>query len=90
MDQPFTIEEFLKVKAAIPVAKIQKVLTAMDNYKPLLKKNKSAYKTLLKWHEMDRQRGNNSPVPEKVVTHGASYAANLVKQHEQKWAELTR
>jgi hypothetical protein len=39
----------------VPAAKISEVLKAMHNWQPLLKNNRSAYLTLLKWVKRDQK-----------------------------------
>lgn len=53
MKEPFTINQFFEIKEKFPAAKISEVLQNMHNWQPLLKKNKSAYLTLLKWIKKD-------------------------------------
>jgi hypothetical protein len=53
MQQPITIEEYLKLRKKVDKAVIKKVLRAMDNRADLLKKNLSAYKTILNWSERE-------------------------------------
>lgn len=49
MTEPFTEKQFLDLKKAWPAEKIAGILRDMHNYKPLLRKNKSAYLTASKW-----------------------------------------
>lgn len=49
MPEPMTKDELFKLKEAYPPQTIYSMFIKMDNYKPLLKKNKSAYRTFLNW-----------------------------------------
>lgn len=60
MKEPFSIEQFIKIKNRYHVTKITGILTSMHNYEPLLKKSRSAYLTALKWLKMDADRSNST------------------------------
>jgi hypothetical protein len=62
MEEPFSIDQYLKLKKkGFTREQTQAYLIKMHNYKPLTKKNRSAYLTLLNWDRMqkDRDGGNN-------------------------------
>lgn len=59
MKSPFTIEEFKKVQEKFNPNTVTSLLLKMHNYKPLLKKNISAYLTLDNW---SRNQYNNEEV----------------------------
>lgn len=59
MKEPFTIEQYLQLRKKIPDRqKVQDLLLKMHNWTPLLKKNNSAYLTILNWSRNDY---NNQP-----------------------------
>jgi len=53
MKEPFTIDEFLKLKKKFTSEQIREMVLKMHNYKPLLSKNNSAYLTFLNWSSKD-------------------------------------
>lgn len=53
MKEPFTIDQYLKLKARFTTEDIKPLVLKMHNYKPLLSKNNSAYLTFLNWKERD-------------------------------------
>lgn len=57
MEQPLTLEQAKKLKEDFDKDLLTKVMFDLENYKPLLKKYVSAYKTLRNWcqNEVDRQ-----------------------------------
>lgn len=57
MDQPLTLAQAKKLKEKYDVDLIAKIMKAMENWKPLLKRNVSAYQTIIEWcgKEIDRQ-----------------------------------
>lgn len=55
MKEPFTIDQYLKLKAKFSSEQIKKLVLKMHNYKPLLSKNNSAYLTFLNWKERDSE-----------------------------------
>lgn len=54
MKRPFTIEEFVKIKKNFTSEQVMELCLQMDNWKELNKKNNSAYRTLLNWHNRGR------------------------------------
>lgn len=53
MKEPFTIEQYLKLKSKFSSEQIKTLVLKMHNYKPLLQKNNCAYLTFLNWQERD-------------------------------------
>lgn len=49
MKEPFTIDQFVQIKEKFSAAQISEILESMHNWEPLLKKNRSAYLTAIKW-----------------------------------------
>jgi hypothetical protein len=65
MKYPFTIEQFLKLRKELPKEQVKCLLMKMHNYVPLLKKNASAYLTIINWSKRDYnhpQNGNNATI----------------------------
>ena len=57
MEQPFTIDQYKKIKERYPdSAQIRQLLLAMQNWKTLRKKNRSAYLTILNWKKIEENR----------------------------------
>ena len=56
MDQPLTREQAGALKTDYGEEIVLEVFEAMNNYKPLLKNNRSAYKTARNWCE--RRKGD--------------------------------
>lgn len=74
MSSPFTIDEFYKLNQQFSKKFIADLILAMDNHKPLNKKNISAYRTFLNWA--------------KRSTSSSAYSSNrAVDDGEQKWKE---
>jgi hypothetical protein len=63
MKEPFTIEQFFQVKEKFSAAQISEILGAMHNWEPLLKKNRSAYLTAIKWLKKEDDAINKKPSP---------------------------
>ena len=55
MPKPFTQLQYVTLREKLGKDAIRDYVLKMDNYKPLLQKNKSAYQTLLNWQ---RRNGN--------------------------------
>jgi hypothetical protein len=53
MQRPLTIEDYFNLKEKLNANVVQELLMSMENYGPLLKKNVSAYLTVLKWSKND-------------------------------------
>ena len=51
MKEPFTIDEYFKLKAKFTKEQLCDLILKMGNYKPLLSKNISAHRTFLNWSE---------------------------------------
>lgn len=56
MSEPLTLEQAKKLKAKFDDKLLLKIMTDMDNWKPLTSKNVSAYKTIIKWCEKEIER----------------------------------
>lgn len=55
MKEPITLRQFVKIREEIKdKAKITELLRNMQNWQPLLKKNVSAYQTLLNWAKREQ------------------------------------
>lgn len=63
MKEPFTIQEFERLKADFDVGLIQSLLKSMHNYKPLLLKNQSANLTFRNWEK--RENAGKTTIPVK-------------------------
>lgn len=63
MKEPFTIEQYLKLKKSMAREKMQDLILKMHNWKPLLQKNISAYRTILNWNE---RRDHNDHEPNSI------------------------
>ena len=61
MAEPFTEEQFLKVKLEYGSSVILAYATRMHNWKDLKKKNTSAYLTMLNWIRKDNLNNNQKP-----------------------------
>ena len=68
MKEPFTIEEYLKLKEKFTSKQIKDLILNMGNSKPLLSKNISAYRTFLNWMARDY----NTEAPKNEITNGIS------------------
>lgn len=49
MEQPLTLQQFRQLKEGRSTEVVTAILLEMDNYKPLTRKNRSAYRTALNW-----------------------------------------
>lgn len=56
MEKPFSLNEYITIKKEIDQKVLSDILRKMHNWKPLLKKNVSAYLTALNWTKMDEER----------------------------------
>jgi hypothetical protein len=77
MKEPFTIDQFMQTKEKFSPAQISEILEAMHNWEPLLKKNRSAYLTAIKWLKKEDNGSNQKPSsagPKRQ--HGTSEAKN--------------
>jgi hypothetical protein len=61
MKEPFTIDQFSILKSKFPAAEISEILEAMHNWEPLLKKNRSAYLTAIKWLKKENDGTHQKP-----------------------------
>lgn len=53
LKEPFTLDEYLKLRKKFTRDRVQELILKMHNWKPLLKNNISAYRTILNWAEKD-------------------------------------
>ncbi len=53
MEQPLTLQQFRQLEEGRGIDTVKAILAEMENYKPLTRKNRSAYKTALSW--LDRK-----------------------------------
>lgn len=53
MEQPLTLEQAKKLKEKYDPDLLLNIMMQMDNYRPLVKKNISAYKTIINWCERE-------------------------------------
>lgn len=67
MKEPFTIEEFIRISDDYEIFEIQKVLSDMHNYAPLLKKSVSANKTARNWLNRDNVVKKQNKVPQEYI-----------------------
>lgn len=58
MKEPFTIDQFEKLKKEFTSAEISEILKAMHNWEPLIRKNRSAYLTAIKWLQKEKNATN--------------------------------
>jgi hypothetical protein len=61
MKEPFTIDQFSKLKKDFTVAQISDILVAMHNWEPLTRKNRSAHLTAIKWLQKENDGTNRKP-----------------------------
>lgn len=81
MKEPFTIDQFVQVKEKFSAAQISEILEAMHNWEPLIKKNRSAYLTAIKWLKKEDNGINQKPHsagPQRQV--GTSAAKNIAAE----------
>jgi len=62
MKEPFTIDEYLKLKAKFNSEAIKDMLKTMHNYKPLLQKNVCAYLTFINWSKREYANDDLKPL----------------------------
>lgn len=70
MKEPFTIGQHVKLRNNLPKEQVKDLLLAMQNYGPLLKKNDSAYLTILNWAKRDYNQlkaANNATTTEEYL-----------------------
>jgi hypothetical protein len=65
MKEPFTIDQYLKLKEKLSKELVQKLLFAMQNYEPLHKKSRSAYLTILNWSKREQPNDSNKQTTEQ-------------------------
>ena len=71
MKEPFTIGQYIKLRNNLPKEQVKDLLFAMQNNGPLLKKNDSAYLTILNWAKRDynqlKAANNATPTTEEYL-----------------------
>lgn len=63
MKEPFTIDQYVKLKKDFATQQITEMLLKMHNYKPLVAKNVSANLTFRNWFKKDFNNSAGDPVP---------------------------
>lgn len=56
MEQPLTLEQAKNLKKRYDSDLLMKIMQDMENWKPLIKKNVSAYKTIINWCDRENER----------------------------------
>lgn len=56
MEEPLTLEQAKKLKEKYDPDLLLHIMEQMDNYRPLVKKNISAYKTIINWCEREEDK----------------------------------
>lgn len=70
MREQFSEQQFRRAKESMGWEAMVRLLQAMHNYEPLLKKNISAYLTLMNWWRRDNKDGNgNSQQPYRLMSY---------------------
>jgi hypothetical protein len=82
MKQPFTIVQYIKLRKTLPKDQVKDLLLGMQNYSPLMKKNDSAYLTILNWAKRDYKQL-------KPANNAISTTAEYLRKREDK-AEQAR
>lgn len=88
MKEPFTIEEYLKLRKKMHKDQVKQILTDMHNWEPLIKKNRSSYLTCLKWKRIDDERG--SSVTPKQTQNGLDTDQYKEQRKREEEAERAR
>lgn len=63
MKEPFTIEQYVKMRQKMKREEVTDLLYKMHNWEPLTKRNRSAYLTIMNWKRMEDKRNK------KITTH---------------------
>ena len=80
MKQPFTLSQYLELRAQLPKEQVKDLLLGMENYGPLLKKNDSAYLTIRNWSKRDY---NSFKTTNNAISDTAEYFRKRKIQAEQ-------
>lgn len=75
LPRPFTRDQYQEIITLFGENEVYRILEAMDNYKPLLKNNKSAFLTAKKWLEKDKEKGG---APNQSKTFRPGYTGGRV------------
>ncbi|SFE62574.1 hypothetical protein SAMN05518672_108149 [Chitinophaga sp. CF118] len=82
MNQPFTIDQYIRLREKLPVDQIKDLLQRMGNYAPLTKKNESAYLTVINWAKRDFNQ--------LKTTNNATSATEQYLKERERLAEQVR
>lgn len=80
MKEPFKIEEYLKLKKIFSSEQIKGQVLKMHNYRPLLQKNVSAYRTFLNWAERENDTGSGKLIQINTPTPGELKTKNILNE----------
>jgi len=83
MKEPFAIDQFSKIKKQFTVAQISEILMAMHNWEPLIRKNRSAYLTAVKWLQKESNGTNQKPPSSGNSTKSGTSEARV--QRAKEW-----
>jgi hypothetical protein len=81
MKEPFTIDQFVEIKKKFSAAQISQILEAMHNWEPLIRKNRSAYLTAIKWLNKENDATNQKPSSSSYQKPGVSEAKNAAARN---------
>ena len=81
MDEPLTIEQGNALTTRYGVGEVNDILRKMDNYKPLRKKNISAYQTAINWLERERAYTSNNKNKKGLGKYVMTYEEMLARMH---------
>lgn len=89
LKEPFTLEEFERLKVDFDLEKIQNLLLAMHNYKPLLTKNESANLTFRAWakrenHTTNGKNSKHTPPSDEELMHSVAEGISRART-TQEW-----
>lgn len=84
MKEPITIEQAFKLRGTIDPKLLSDILTAMHNYEPLLKKNRSTYLTIKNWQRRREQSqpGITKPISTTPTALGSHDIRRIKKEEE--------
>ncbi|HOV92981.1 MAG TPA: hypothetical protein PLC04_07900 [Candidatus Kapabacteria bacterium] len=91
MEQQLTDDQAFKLVAKFPLIDLKRQLAKMDNWKGIEKKNRSVYQTVLRWFDLDIQRGlyimkdNPNPMPSSTSVSLVQNKAQAKKYAEELW-----
>jgi hypothetical protein len=82
MNQPFTIDQYIRLREKVPPDRIKDLLQRMANYAHLTKKNESAYLTVINWEKRDF---NHLKTPNNAI-----YTTEQYLEERERLAEQVR